>query len=225
MARILILDTAVAVAGICLADGTDIVGQVQNQALKEQAGWLQPAIRKLVETAGMNFTDLDAIAVSAGPGSYTGLRVGMASAKGLCYALKKPLILMNTLKIMAISASKEIEKGLLICPMIDARRMEVFTALFDSQLVELMVSQAMVLTPESFDPWLDKEQVVFFGNGAGKYKNLLKKPGAIFRDISFKLADSAAFAAEMYARKEFSDLAYAEPFYIKAFHDTIKRNS
>lgn len=222
MAKILMIDTAVDLAEICLTDGPEVIGQASNNKQKEQAGWLQPAIKNLLQEVGITLNELDAIAVSAGPGSYTGLRVGMSSAKGLCYALSIPLISLNTLKIMAISAAGKFGQDTLLCPMIDARRLEVFTALFDNQLVEHMESRALILGPESFDPWLEKSPIVFFGNGSGKYKDLLKKTGAIFSNISTKLADSAGFAAESYARKAFSDLAYAEPFYVKAFHDTVK---
>lgn len=218
MAIILIIDTAVEVAGICLCNGSQVLGQEFNIHQKEQAGWLQPAIKNLFERAGLALDALDAIAVSAGPGSYTGLRVSMATAKGLCFALSKPLIAMNTLKIMAISAIRQLGSEQLYCPMIDARRMEVFTALYDHQLVELVAPQALILEAESFGPWLMKSPIVFFGNGAEKYKDLLKNPAAIFSDIKMEVADSMDLAAEMYARKEFSDLAYAEPFYIKPFY-------
>lgn len=218
MAKILIIDTAVEIAGICLSEGTEIIGEERNTNLKEHAGWLQPAIKRLLNTAHLPINEIDAIAVSAGPGSYTGLRVAMASAKGLCYAISKPLIAMNTLRIMAIAASKQIGPGFYFCPMIDARRMEVFTALYDYQLVELMKPQAMVLDPGSFDPWLIQSPVAFFGNGAGKYKDLLKNQEAIFREISVEAADSVDLAALMYVRKDFSDLVYAEPFYIKPFY-------
>ncbi len=218
MAKILIIDTAVTVAGICLANGTEILAQESNATLKEQAGWLQPAIKTLFERAGLAISAIDAVAVSAGPGSYTGLRVSMSSAKGLCYALSKPLICMNTLKIMAIAAIRQSLPDSLFCPMIDARRMEVFTALYDNQLIELVSPQSMVLEAESFTPWLLKTPVIFFGNGAKKYKDLLKIPAAIFPEIKVEAADGIGLAAEMYARKEFSDLAYAEPFYLKPFY-------
>ncbi|ULQ52334.1 tRNA (adenosine(37)-N6)-threonylcarbamoyltransferase complex dimerization subunit type 1 TsaB [Flavihumibacter fluvii] len=225
MSKILIIDTAIDVAGLCLCDGTHIIGEDRNATLKDQAGWLQPAIARLLKKAGLPLSSLEAIAVSAGPGSYTGLRVGMATAKGLCYALSKPLISMNTLKIMAISAKKQLGENSFFCPMIDARRMEVFTALYDNQLVELMPPQAMILEPTSFDGWLSRSTVIFFGNGAPKYKNLLKNDQAIFRDISLNVSDSAVLAAEMYARNEFSDLAYTEPFYIKPFYSPLIGNS
>jgi tRNA threonylcarbamoyladenosine biosynthesis protein TsaB len=145
----------------------------------------------------------------------------MATAKGLCFALSKPLITLNTLEIMAISAARQIGRDSFLCPMIDARRMEVFTALYDRQMVELVGPQALILEQESFDPWLLKSPIVFFGNGAEKYKNMLKNANAIFRDLKVEVADSIELAAEMYARNEFSDLAYAEPFYIKPFYTPL----
>ncbi|MBZ5857936.1 tRNA (adenosine(37)-N6)-threonylcarbamoyltransferase complex dimerization subunit type 1 TsaB [Flavihumibacter profundi] len=225
MARILIIDTAVDIGGICLCEGPEPIAEMRNDTQKEQAGWLQPAIAKLLKSEGTRLEELDAIAVSAGPGSYTGLRVSMATAKGLCYALSKPLIAMNTLRIMAISAKKQLQGELMYCPMIDARRMEVFSSLFDNQLVEILPPQALVLETNSFDHWLALGPICFFGNGAEKYKNLLKNDLAIFKKLPACVADGAVLAAEMYAKKEFSDLAYAEPFYVKAFYSHLSVNS
>ena len=224
MAKILLIDTAIEVAGICLSEGNTVVASKSNQQLKEQAGWLQPAIKTLVAETGWSLADLDAIAVSAGPGSYTGLRVGMASAKGLCYALNKPLIAISTLKIMATAASKQLGTHSYFCPMIDARRMEVFTALYDAQLAELMPAKAMILLPESFDEWLTQSPVVFFGNGAKKYKELLKNDRANFAEIFLSAADGVGLAAEMFDNQQFSNLIDAEPFYIKPFYSAVVGN-
>lgn len=225
MIRILIIDTAVDKGGICLSADGSAIASMSNDTAREHAGWLQPAIGTLMESQGMQLSDLDAIALSAGPGSYTGLRVAMATAKGLCYALSKPLITINTLKIMAFAAFQQLGEETWLCPMIDARRMEVFTAVYDEKLEEKMTPQALVLTANSYDTWLEQMPISFFGNGSQKYKSLLKSPRARFEAIEVKVADGAALAAEMYNRQAFADLAYAEPFYLKPFYSHISVNS
>lgn len=225
MARILFIDTAVEQGSICVSEDGRPVAALYNDAAKEHAGWLQPAIGSLMAGQDQHLHALDAVAVSAGPGSYTGLRVGMATAKGLCYALSKPLIAINTLTIMAHAAARQIGGGIWFCPMIDARRMEVFTGVYDAQLKEKMPPQALVLTETSYNPWLEQMPVCFFGNGAGKYKNLLKSSRASFEEVIVKVDDGASLAAEMYSRQVFADLAYAEPFYLKPFYSHLSVNS
>src|SRR4029079_3666588 len=123
-----------------------------------------------------------AVAVSAGPGSYTGLRVGMAAAKGLCYALRIPLLTINTLQMMAAAAVAEPTD--LLCPMIDARRMEVFTGLYTKKLDAVMPAQALILQENSFADVLQKHTVTFFGNGSEKCKTVIQHPNAVFRTIT-----------------------------------------
>jgi tRNA threonylcarbamoyladenosine biosynthesis protein TsaB len=225
MANILLIDTALELASVCLCEDDKPVAAASNNEAREHAGWLQPAIAELMKRQGMRFADLDAVALSAGPGSYTGLRVAMASAKGLCYALSKPLIAINTLKIMAHAAARQFGRESWFCPMIDARRMEVFTAIYDAQLDEKMPPQALVLTEKGFDSWLEQMPVCFFGNGALKYKELLKSGRASFETIKVDVGDGASLAAEMYYRQAFADLAYAEPFYLKPFYSHLSVNS
>lgn len=225
MATILLIDTALELGSVSLSvDGVPVAASY-NEAAKEHAGWLQPAITALLKGHDLSVAALDAVAVSAGPGSYTGLRVAMATAKGLCFALSKPLIAINTLAIMAHAASRQLGSGNWFCPMIDARRMEVFTGVYDAQLEEKMPPQALILTENSFDPWLAQMPVCFFGNGAGKYKNLLKSPRASFEEVKTTVGDGAVLAAEMYSRQAFADLAYAEPFYLKPFYSQLSVNS
>ena len=221
MACILTIDTSGDEAGICLAQD-DLFTETVNPKQQDHAAWLQPAIRQLLQAADRTTESLDAIAVVAGPGSYTGLRVGMASAKGLCYVLDKPLILMGSLEIMARAAMKQTATSRLLCPMIDARRMEVYTAVYDGAAKELEPPHALVLEPGSFDKWLESNDLLFFGNGSGKYKSLLKCDQAVFENIHSSIRDAASLAAEMYHRQAFADLAYAEPFYVKAFYTPVK---
>lgn len=225
MATILILDTAMESASICLSEDGKILGEAGNDSQKDHAAWIQPAIEKLMSSCGIGLQQLDAVAVSAGPGSYTGLRVGMATAKGLCYALGKPLICLDTLYLMAMTAKSRFGLNALYCPMIDARRMEVYTALYDQELAELMQPAALVLTPETFDSWMTKNDMCFFGSGAAKFKNLLKSDRVHFVDLVVKATDAAALAAKKFQMQSFSDLAYSEPMYVKAFYDPGKAKS
>src|SRR6186713_64350 len=147
MALILNIDTATEQGGICLAKEGKPLALATNKEPKDHAGWLHPAIEKLMRETGHRMKDLQAVAITAGPGSYTGLRVGMAAAKGFCYALDIPLITESTLKVMAFAAREQSSPTGLLCPMIDARRMEVFTALYSTDLVEIMPATAMVIEP------------------------------------------------------------------------------
>ena len=221
MSFILNIDTAVQTASISLArDGQSVATKI-NPSQKDHAAWLQSAIADLLGELNMNLNDLDAVAVSAGPGSYTGLRVGMATAKGLCYALQKPLLLINTLKMMA--ASVRSGKDELICPMIDARRMEVFTAVYDQNLNEIVAPHNLILTDESFKSLLDQKPVLFFGNGSEKLKSTLQHVNATFKQIDSTAEHMSALSYQKFLNKEHADLAYSEPFYGKEFFTPVKK--
>ncbi|MBD0333460.1 MAG: tRNA (adenosine(37)-N6)-threonylcarbamoyltransferase complex dimerization subunit type 1 TsaB [Chitinophagaceae bacterium] len=181
MSPILNIDTAVEAASVCLANEATILGLKVNPSRKDHATWLHVAIAEVMEGCNCSMEELEAVAVSAGPGSYTGLRVGMAAAKGLCYALQKPLISISTLKMMAVAALTESTD--LICPMIDARRMEVFTAVYDKQLNEIIPSQNYILNGDSFEALLEKHTITFFGNGSSKFQNITSHPNASFKNI------------------------------------------
>jgi tRNA threonylcarbamoyladenosine biosynthesis protein TsaB len=220
---ILNIDTAVAAASICLADGENCIGFKINPEPKESATWIQVAIKALMEEQNIPLSALKAIAVSSGPGSYTGLRVGMATAKGLCYALKIPLISLNTLQIMSSAAVDEPTE--LLCPMIDARRMEVFTAIYNKQLQEVVHFQPVILQPDSFADILNKKPVTFFGNGSEKFKNLTTSPNAFFQSIEISANNMSRLAFQHYKAENFADLAYSEPFYGKEFYNNVASKS
>jgi tRNA threonylcarbamoyladenosine biosynthesis protein TsaB len=170
--------------------------------------------------------DIDAIAVAIGPGSYTGLRVGLASAKGFCYALQKPLIAVNTLEIIALDVIENIKKQsldvekIVFCPMIDARRMEVFTAVYDCSLNPIIRPTAKILDERSFLDILEKYPMVFSGTGMDKFKNICNHPNAIFVKADERAKSMATLAFRAYQFKDFANVAYIEPFYAKAFHST-----
>jgi tRNA threonylcarbamoyladenosine biosynthesis protein TsaB len=219
MSIILNIDTAVDSAMICLAENGKTIASRKNENQKEHAAWMQPAIVRLLEENALGPRDLSAVSVSNGPGSYTGLRVGLASAKGLCYALNIPLITVDTLKIMALAvADKAVD---LICPLIDARRMEVFAAVYDKNLVEQIAALAMILHDNSFEALLDKHQILFCGNGSNKFREIVTVGNASFTSIDTTENALSALAYSCFVNKDFADLAYAEPMYIKEFHSSV----
>jgi tRNA threonylcarbamoyladenosine biosynthesis protein TsaB len=229
MARLLIIDTALSRASAILATDGKVLQQAINEDPKQHGAFLQPAIGQILNETGTTLETLDAIAVIGGPGSYTGLRVGLASAKGLCYALDKPLILLNTLSVMALAArewwqSRQEDTGreVCFCPMIDARRMEVFTAVYDSALQEIISPGALVLTPESFAAFTDKV-LVFSGNGSAKVPDLIPSDKNLFYYENYETRHMAALAETGFQNKIFASVAYAEPLYTKEFYDNRQK--
>lgn len=216
MSLILNIDTAVQTASVCLANKNVFLATKINPVQNDSAAWLQPAIAILIKEQGLVLNDIDAVAVSAGPGSYTGLRVGMASAKGVCYALQKPLLLVNTLQMMAAGALNDDEQ--LLCPMIDARRMEVFTAIYKNDLTELVAPHNCILSDNSFAELIELQKVVFFGNGSEKFKGLISHPNAIFKQIEATAEQMVLLSYRSFLKQEFADLAYSEPSYGKEFY-------
>jgi tRNA threonylcarbamoyladenosine biosynthesis protein TsaB len=170
---------------------------------------------------------LDAVAVSSGPGSYTGLRIGVSMAKGICFGYNIPLIAIPTLDIIAHKAIKETGQpaGTLYCAMLDARRMEVYAAIYDNKLNTIRPTSAEVVTTDTYSPFLETNQVCFFGNGAAKCKSIITSPHALFLDHIVPLAaDMATLAHERFITNKFEDTAYFEPFYLKEFIATVPKN-
>jgi tRNA threonylcarbamoyladenosine biosynthesis protein TsaB len=219
---ILNIDTAVQVSSVCLAENDKPVGTKVNPSQKDSAAWLHIAIEELLDNYRYSLSQLDAIAISEGPGSYTGLRVGMAAAKGLCYALHKPLITINTLKMMA--AQVQNKPANLFCPMVDARRMEVFTAVFDKDLNSIMPPMNLILNENSFNDLLKNEVILFFGNGSIKFQSIAKHPNALFASIEITAAAMTGLSYQKFLKEEFADLAYSQPFYGKDFHSSVKHS-
>lgn len=216
MSFILNIDTAVAGASVCLAQDAVPIGLKANSEQTESAAWVHTAIQELLKEQNIALHQLSAVAVSAGPGSYTGLRIGMATAKGLCYVLRIPLIQIHTLQMMASSAIQEPTE--LLCPMIDARRMEVFTAVYNTRLNEVMPAQPLILQPGSFQDFLDNATLTFFGNGSAKFHPLMQHPHGFFKNITTDASHMTRLAYQAFSEKKFADLAYSEPFYGKAFY-------
>ncbi len=230
MSLLLCIDTAQTVAGIYLGENGKLIDYSENGNQQDHASWIHVAIDELLKRQNRTVTELSAIAVIEGPGSYTGLRVGMATAKGLCYALQIPLITESSLKAMAASllVSKEFISATvsanssaneyLLAPMIDARRMEVFTALYNVELNVDLIPQAMILDPSSFSVFLNKKKIFFFGSGSGKWKNVCNHSNANFASASMSGEVIVSLCNEKFQHKEFAILTYSEPVYLKEFY-------
>jgi tRNA threonylcarbamoyladenosine biosynthesis protein TsaB len=236
MALLLNIDTATENASICLSkDGKALHTMVNNQQ-RDHAAWIQPAIEQLLKETQNTINDLQGVAVTAGHGSYTGLRVGLATAKGLCFALNIPLLTENTLRVMAYAATQQsfpngdeysIKAGLknptIVCPMIDARRMEVFTALYNLQLDIVEKPAALILEDDSFNKELENNSILFLGNGSAKWKPVCNHPHAFFADVNQTAEHLAPLAERLFLQEKFADLAYEEPVYLKEFYSHIKK--
>lgn len=222
MSMILNIDTALEKASVCLAKDDTILQTAVSENQKDHASWLHPAINELLKKNKLTANDLDAVAVSIGPGSYTGLRVGMSAAKGLCYALNIPLIAISTLKILAHAVLGEAAD--LIVPSIDARRMEIFAAIYDKQLLEKLPAHALTVNESNFAALLTSHKILFCGNGAGKLQKVLVNKNAFFSKKTGDATDLACISYTFYQQKQFTDLAYTEPLYVKEFYTTATKN-
>jgi tRNA threonylcarbamoyladenosine biosynthesis protein TsaB len=216
------IDTAIETSSICLSENDTLLGIKINPSQKDSAAWIHVAIKQLLEECNLALHWLDAIAVTEGPGSYTGLRVAMATVKGLCFVLQKPLITINTLQMMAAVAQNESTD--LLCPMIDARRMEVFTAVFDRQLNFIAPASNLILNETSFDKFLQEHTVTFFGGGSPKFHQLIKHHNAIFKTFEINVLAMISLSNRKFINQDFADLAYSQPLYGKDFHSTIKQS-
>lgn len=227
MPNILHIETSTLVCSVALSGDTEMKCHFENYEGPSHASVLGVFVQKAVDFVREKGMKLDAVAVSAGPGSYTGLRIGVSEAKGLCFGLDIPLIALDTLKIMACGVlfRNFYDEDVLYCPMIDARRMEVYTAVYDTAFNEIRPITAQVVEENTFDDLLESHQVLFFGNGAEKCKSLIQHPNARFLAHVHPLAmDMQALADKAYKEGDFADVAYFEPFYLKDFVATKPKN-
>lgn len=221
MNYILNIETATKNCSVALAkNGETVFCKEIAEENYSHAERLHVYIEEIIQDAGIQFQDLKAIAVSQGPGSYTGLRIGVSAAKGLCYAMNIPLIAVDTLQVLA--SQVKVAEGLII-PMLDARRMEVYSAIFNAKIEKLREIQAEVLTENSFETIADK--VYFIGDCAEKCQSVLIKSNFIFlEDIKYPSAkEMGALSYSKFLNNEFEDLAYFEPYYLKDFMITTKK--
>lgn len=217
--KILCLETSTTVCSACIADENGILALREINNGYTHAENLHVFVAELLAEVKLEARDLSAVAVSKGPGSYTGLRIGVSAAKGFCYALNIPLISIGTLQAMT-SVVKEMHPGLNYCPMLDARRMEVYCAVYNEQLKAVIPVQALILDETSIRQFILERPICFFGDGMPKAKSLLQSiPNAVFlEDVVPSATALAGLASEKFRNSEFENLALFEPFYLKEFY-------
>jgi tRNA threonylcarbamoyladenosine biosynthesis protein TsaB len=222
MATLLHIDTAGEKAMIAFTQNGAILASKENLLSNTHAAFVQAGIKDLADTYPINLVALDAIVVTMGPGSYTGLRVGLATAKGLAYALEKPLIGLSTLALLANAAKRSPEfsalKNLQIFTMIDAKRMEVFGAVFNQAQAITLKEQAIELSADYMNNLVKKGPVLCIGNGAEKVKNIDTDTSVYFSDLTYNLMDFIELAEAKLNTENFEDIAYSSPAYLKEFY-------
>jgi len=229
---ILHLETATNICSVAVSKGDKLAALRESSEEKSHARLLSVFIREALQEASLKAADLDAVAVSKGPGSYTGLRIGVSTAKGLGYGLNIPVIGIITLRAMAagaliIPAIQSLQKQSdppLLCPMLDARRMEVYTGLYTPLLKPVQEISAVILDKTSFREQLENHRMVFFGNGMPKFRETVTHPNAVFnQDVVPSAQFMIPLALEAFHDRKFEDVAYFEPFYLKDFIATTPR--
>lgn len=228
MSCILNIETATPVCSVTVSNNGEIVFERENTDGPSHASLLGVFVADaMAEVRAKGYT-LDAVSVSCGPGSYTGLRIGVSEAKGLCYGLGIPLIAIKTPQIMAqkVMETEEVGKDTLLCPMIDARRMEVYAALYDGNLNVVRDIAADIVDANSYQEYLSKSKVLFFGNGADKCNDAIQHSNAHFLKGVYPSARyMARLSEEAFAARQFVDTAYFEPFYLKDFVATTPKKN
>lgn len=223
---ILHIETSTNICSIAISENGQCLFSKSDSEGMNHAALLSVFIAEAMEFLNSVSKKLDAIAVSSGPGSYTGLRIGISTAKGLCYGLDIPLIAVSTLEVLTVNALQvaEITDDTLLCPMIDARRMEVYAAFYNADGIIQREISADIIDENSYSEILESHSVYFFGNGAEKCKTTLTHPNAKFIDGMYPLAENMIILAEKaYNEKKFVDVAYFEPFYLKEFYTTAAK--
>ncbi len=225
MAFILNIETSTEVCSVTLAENGRLLHKKETLEGLSHSELLTVFIEDLMSENSFKLNELDAVAVSKGPGSYTGLRIGVSVAKGLCYGLGIPLIAVNSLETMGTFAAMNSAGEMLFCPMIDARRMEVYTALYNAKGEEIKPVSAEIIEDGFLAELLGKNKILFFGNGAAKCKSVIGHQNAVFGGPEKTSAQFMQILTEKkYNKNEFEDVAYFEPFYLKDFVATIPKN-
>ncbi|MDR2118908.1 MAG: tRNA (adenosine(37)-N6)-threonylcarbamoyltransferase complex dimerization subunit type 1 TsaB [Tannerellaceae bacterium] len=228
MSCIIHIETSTSVCSVALSAGGGVFFEKASFEGPSHAALLGIFVEEALALLSREALSPDAVAVSSGPGSYTGLRIGVSLAKGLCFGYRIPLIGVPTLEILAAAAIAQIpptDGGELYCPMLDARRMEVYAALFDRNRQPVRETAADIVTADTYAAFLDRHRVCFFGNGAAKCRDVITSPNAVFIDGIHPLAaDMIPLAEALYRAGQFADTAYFEPFYLKEFMATKAKN-
>lgn len=229
MATILNIDTSTAVCSVALTSDGMILCHREDFTARSHAALLSGFIKDCLDHLRDHEMRLDAVAVTLGPGSYTGLRIGLSEAKGLAYALDIPLIGLSTLELMATGVMfnhpdtlpEDPDEAVFFAPMIDARRMEVFTGVYDMALAPVLEPQPLILDATSYADILERGRVLFFGDGSAKSKEVISHPNAMWiDDINPLASDMLALSERAFLRRDFADTAYTVPMYLKEFQAT-----
>jgi tRNA threonylcarbamoyladenosine biosynthesis protein TsaB len=224
MTRILCIETATEICSVSLSHEGKTIALAETDKGFSHASTLTILIQKCLDEVNLTLNDLDAVALSQGPGSYTGLRIGVSVAKGICYALDKPMIAIDTLEALAWACANEEKQDVHYCPMIDARRMEVYTAMYNLQNEEEQSVNALIVETNAFeDIFSKKETIIFCGNGAEKCKPVLTSPFAKFSSIICSAKHLSFLAKKYFVDGKFCDVAYFSPLYYKSPNITIPR--
>ena len=224
MALILNIDTSTYMCSVALANAGEIIAIKENDEGMNHSVLLGSFIDDMLREKQLDAHQLDAVAVSMGPGSYTGLRIGVSMAKGLCFGAGKPLIAVPTLQALALAVSSKLNEDALYCPMLDARRMEVYTAFFDRNNHPVTETKAEIIDEHSFAELLEKHKIYFFGNGSDKIRNVITSPNACFiENIKTSACHIVRLSEQLFNQQQFADTAYFEPFYLKDFIATTPK--
>ena len=224
MSLILCIETGTDICSVGIARDGELMSLRESDQGRDHAKQVAVFVDELLRETGVKPDELDAVAVGMGPGSYTGLRIGVSFAKGLCYGLNIPLLAVGSLEALTDVAIKDYEAGIIqvegwdeafLCPMVDARRMEVYTQMFDAQGLPLNEVKAEIVTEESFEEWRNERQLVIFGNGAAKCREVLSD--ATYINVTPSARGLAALAHQRLEAGQTEDIAYFEPFYLKDF--------
>ena len=218
MVKILSLETSTTVCSVALHENSSLIAVAEVHQEHSHGSRLAQLVDSVIRSAGIQMGDVNAIAVSSGPGSYTGLRIGTSTAKGLCFALNVPLIAIDTLSILSAQVNATNFEKSLLCPMIDARRMEVYCSVCDANGSVIQNIEAKVIDEKSFEGLLDERRVIFFGNGAEKCRAVITHNNAFFlTGITPSASQLGSMAFGKFEKGEFEDLFRFEPFYLKEF--------
>ena len=221
MAIILNINTAFETALVTVSSDDEILVEAQSDSQKDHSSFLEPAIKKLCDALKISLNEIDAFAVVNGPGSYTGLRVGLSSAKALCYALQKPLILLNTLDVMAYALkfqSKSEEKNVIFCPLIDARRHEVHTALYDYELNVVKTYSSEILDEHFLETERQTNKVITGGSGSIKWQKMVNDGNIVYINPLLLPKAIVILSNRAFIAGNFSRVVYSEPYYLKPVH-------
>ena len=219
MEKIILIETSTALCSVALAENGTVTAYRESSAPKAHASLTAVFVQEVLSERGIALADCDAVCVSKGPGSYTGLRVGVSTAKGLCFGSGRPLLAVGTLDTLVAQAEGEYKY---IIPMIDARRMEVYACVFENG-AQITETKPVIVDENSFAEYLEQGPCLFIGDGAGKCADVIKHPNAQFCQCNPKASAMLSPAMKAYNEKRFEDVAYFEPFYLKEFVATVSK--